>query len=149
MSKPRLRAATSADLPFVERCARAAYAPYVPRIGREPAPMVADFASHLADGELHVIVTENTIGYSVHRIEGGALFIENIAIMPDSQGGGIGRAVFDLLEAEAREAGASQLRLYTNVKMTEALTFYERLGFSITDRRTEEGFHRIYLAKGL
>ena len=61
MSKPRLRAATSADLPFVERCARAAYAPYVARIGREPAPMVADFASHLTDGDLTIIETEKTV----------------------------------------------------------------------------------------
>lgn len=149
MSKPSLRAATPADLPFVENCARAAYAPYVARIGREPAPMVADFEGHLADGELTIIEKEKTVGYSVHRIDSGALFIENIAIMPDSQGGGIGRAVFELLETEAREAGASQLRLYTNVKMTEALAFYQRLGFSITDRRIEDGFHRIYLAKGL
>ncbi|MEN0041442.1 MAG: GNAT family N-acetyltransferase [Pseudomonadota bacterium] len=149
MSKPRLRAAKSADLPFVENCARAAYAPYVPRIGREPAPMVADFAVHLANGELCIVEAGDPVGYSVHRIEGDALFIENIAIMPDLQGSGVGRAIFDLLEAEAREAGASQLRLYTNVMMAEALAFYERLGFFVTDKRIEDGFHRVYLAKNV
>ncbi|MEM1318321.1 MAG: GNAT family N-acetyltransferase, partial [Pseudomonadota bacterium] len=69
--------------------------------------------------------------------------------MPDRQGGGVGRAIFDLLEAEARQAGASQVRLYTNVKMAEALAFYERLGFFVTDKRIEDGFHRVYLAKNV
>ena len=38
--------------------ARAAYIKYVPRIGREPPPMLADFAAEIAAG--HAVVLEIT-----------------------------------------------------------------------------------------
>ena len=40
-----LRLAKPDDVATVARIALAAYAIYVPRMGREPAPMVADFAA--------------------------------------------------------------------------------------------------------
>ena len=49
-----IRPAREDDLAAVRATARAAYAGYVPRIGREPAPMVADFAAALAAGRLWV-----------------------------------------------------------------------------------------------
>ena len=49
-----IRAAAPEDLDAIRRIARAAYAPYVPRIGREPAPMVADFAAAIAAGQVWV-----------------------------------------------------------------------------------------------
>ncbi len=45
--RARIRPAGPDDLDAVRRIARAAYAPYVPRIGREPAPMVADFTASI------------------------------------------------------------------------------------------------------
>ena len=111
--------------------------------------MVADFAQHLEDGELYIIAADEPIGYSVHRMTNGELFIDNIAIAPAFQGGGIGRTVFALLEEQARRADVPQLRLYTNEKMLEALAFYEHLGFTITERRIEDGFHRVYLVKAV
>lgn len=39
-----IRPATVADLPTVRQCAVDAYGLYVERIGRKPAPMIADFA---------------------------------------------------------------------------------------------------------
>jgi len=111
--------------------------------------MVADFASHLADGDLFIIESNTSIGYSVHRLENGVLFVENIAIHPDHQGGGTGREVLNQIGQAARLEGASRIDLYTNAKMTEALAFYDRLLFRITDRRVEDGFDRIYLTKDL
>ncbi|EFL89243.1 GNAT family N-acetyltransferase [Ahrensia sp. R2A130] len=143
-----LRPATETDLPNVSEWARAAYAPYVARIGREPAPMVANFAAHLADGDLHVIEADgDAVGYSVHHMTDATLFMENIAVDPQRQGGGIGRFVFDHLADLARAKGAARIDLYTNAKMTEALAFYDRLGFRITDQRIEDGFDRVYLSK--
>jgi len=42
----------------IERCARAAYRKYVGRIGREPAPMVADFAPQIAAGQVWVAIDD-------------------------------------------------------------------------------------------
>jgi hypothetical protein len=41
---PQIRRARPEDAARIGAIARAAYVKYVPRIGREPAPMVADFA---------------------------------------------------------------------------------------------------------
>lgn len=49
-----IRAATSADLDAVKACAEQAYALYAPRMGRKPAPMVADFGAQISAGHVHV-----------------------------------------------------------------------------------------------
>ena len=41
----RIAPARADQVPAIRACAEAAYAVYVPRIGREPAPMTADFAA--------------------------------------------------------------------------------------------------------
>jgi hypothetical protein len=51
-----IRRATEGDLARIVAIARAAYIKYVPRIGREPPPMLADFAAEIAAG--HVVVLE-------------------------------------------------------------------------------------------
>ena len=53
-----IRQAMPEDTARIGAIARAAYAKYVPRIGREPAPMVADFAAEVAAG--HVVVSEHS-----------------------------------------------------------------------------------------
>jgi hypothetical protein len=52
---PLIRQATGADVERVREIARSAYAKYVPRIGGEPAPMVADFGSSIA-GDVAVVI---------------------------------------------------------------------------------------------
>ena len=42
-SKPQIRSATADDAAQCRAIARAAYGKYVPRIGREPSPMRADY----------------------------------------------------------------------------------------------------------
>jgi hypothetical protein len=41
--------------------ARAAYIKYVPRIGREPPPMLADFAAEIAAGHAAVLEITGTV----------------------------------------------------------------------------------------
>lgn len=52
-------------------------------------------------------------------------------------------------EETARRGGLPSIRLYTNVKMTENIPFYEDLGFVETNRRREDGFDRIYFERRL
>jgi len=147
MSVPRrIRAATAADAPRIGAVARAGYDIYVSRIGRPPAPMVADFAAHIAAGEVVVVETGGSIaGYMVSWPEADAYFIDNIAVDPDRQRRGLGRALIDYAAAEARRLGLPAVRLYTNVAMTENRAMYARLGFVETHHTTEDGFHRVYL----
>jgi GNAT superfamily N-acetyltransferase len=49
----------------------------------------------------------------------------------DSRGHGIGRALLDRLEAEARTLGVSRLVLETGVRQVEAIALYRRAGFIV------------------
>lgn len=123
---------------------------YVPRIGREPAPMVADFAAHLDCGELSVLESDGILtGYIVMFAKPDSWFVENVAIVPTAQGQGLGRMLMAEAETAADAAGSPSVTLYTNIHMTENLDFYARLGFAETGRVHEDGFDRIYMEKAL
>jgi hypothetical protein len=53
-----IRPAPPADEPAIRACAEAAFAPYIPAIGRPPAPMTADYGAAIAAGEAHVAVDD-------------------------------------------------------------------------------------------
>jgi len=123
-----------------------AYAKYVPRIGREPSPMVADYEAAVAGQHAVVIAIAGQIcGYMVGWPESDAYFIENIGVDPNYQGHGLGRRLIEHAVAQARSQGLSALSLYTNEAMSENLAMYAHFGFAETDRVTEEGFRRVYM----
>lgn len=145
---PEIGKAEAAHLAEVRCCAWAAYEKYVKRIGREPAPMVADFASQIDAGRLWVATDDEEVaGYVVYYPRGDHMHLENIAVLPDRQGRGIGRALIAHVEEEARERGLAAVELYTNEKMTENLRLYPRLGYRETGRRSEDGFARVFFRK--
>lgn len=138
------------DVQFIQKIAEAAYRPYIRRIGRKPAPMVADFAAQIAAGEVWTAAEFTEImGYVVMREERGALHLENLAVAPERHGLGLGRALLDFAEGEARRRGLARLTLYTNARMRENLAFYGALGWRETGRAVEDGFDRVYFEKTL
>ena len=153
MSAPASRAirpATAADVAPIRAMIERAYAPYVPRIGRQPAPMDADYAAHVADGELAVLEVDGAIaGLVVWRAEADHAFVDNVAVDPARQGQGIGRRLLDFVAREAAARGLPELRLYTNAKMIENLALYPRLGWTEFDRRREDGFDRVFFRKAV
>lgn len=145
-----VRLATSIDVPAITTIAEAAYAPYVPRMGRKPAPMVADFTAHVDRGEVYVLEAGGTaVGYMVTYEQEGGQFIENVAVDPARHGLGLGRCLIAFAEVQARDAELARLFLYTNIHMRENLDFYPSLGYVETHRVTEDGFDRVYYEKRL
>ena len=143
-----IRRATPDDLAAVTACARAAYEMYVPRIGKEPAPMIADFAAQIASGQVYVIFEgESVEGYAVFYPAGDHLHLENVAVFPRNKGRGLGGRLIAFVEDEARRLGLTAVELYTNEKMTENLRMYPKLGYAETGRRQEAGFDRVYFRK--
>jgi GNAT superfamily N-acetyltransferase len=143
---PLIRRATADDAARTRAIARAAYGKYVPRIGREPAPMLADFAAEIAAGRVIVIETAGEVeGYMIAWPEADAYFIDNIAIDPKRQGEGLGRRLIAHVAIEAKRLRLPAVRLYTNAMMTENLSMYAHIGFVETHRAMEKGFHRIYM----
>lgn len=59
------------------------------------------------------------------------VLVENIAVDPDRQGRGIGKALLKHAEAVAFGRGTPVVRLYTNAHFAENLAFYRHRGFAI------------------
>ena len=145
-----IRVATSHDLAAVQRCARAAYAVYVERMGRDPAPMVADFSALIDAKRLHVLEEERTVaGFVVFYPRDDHMHLENLAVFPSHHGSGYGSVLISFVEDEARRLGLPAVELYTNEKMTENVPYYLKRGYTKIGCWEEEGFNRIFFRKTL
>jgi N-acetylglutamate synthase-like GNAT family acetyltransferase len=141
-----VRKATAADLPSVREVITAAYEKYLGRMDRPPAPMLRDYASALRDGTLWV--TGNPVTGVISLIQAGdSLLIENVAVHPSAQGTGLGRQLMDFAEFQATRLKLARLSLYTNEVMTENQAIYAHLGYREIDRRTVDGYRRLYMEK--
>jgi ribosomal protein S18 acetylase RimI-like enzyme len=146
----QIRQAQSRDIESIEAIVGAAYAPYVPRLGRAPAPVCADYPALVEAGDAWVgISDERVVGVLVIRPAGDALELENVAVDPTHQQRGHGRALISFAERRARALGLSEVTLYTNEAMVENLSLYPKLGFTETRRGVEDGYRRVYFRKCL
>lgn len=147
---PSIRTASLDDVPRIRAIARAAYAKYVPRIGRDPAPMAADYEGEVAAHRVVVINLDGSVsGYMVAWPEADGYFIDNIGVEPQAQGKSLGGRLIKHAAVEAHRLRLPALRLYTNAAMSENLSMYRYLGFVDTHRVAEKGFNRIYMRLGL
>lgn len=147
-----IRPAKPSDEPAIRECAISAYQQYVAVIGRKPAPMSADFAAQISAGHIHVATDDDDrpVGFVVfYPDDDTTMMLENIAVTPTQNGRGIGKRLMAACEDTARQQGFSRVRLYTNEKMSANLSIYPHLGYVETDRRTEDGFKRVYFEKTL
>ncbi|MEY2444823.1 MAG: hypothetical protein QOE00_1403 [Ilumatobacteraceae bacterium] len=146
----RMREATPMDEAGVIACVKAAYTQYVALIGREPAPMVADYTALIRDGLVRVAVAEDLIvGVIVMWPEADHLYVDNVAVLPGSQGLGIGTMLLDAADTTARNKGIDEIRLYTNEAMTANLSYYPRRGYIETHRADADGYQRVYFSRRL
>ena len=144
----RLRAASSADVAAIEALIAAAYAKWVPLIGREPKPMTVDYARALVDHRIDLIEADGALcGLIEMAVEERALLIVNVAVAPDRQGQGLGRRLLAHAERVAAERGLARLRLYTNGLFTENIRLYERFGYRIDREETFPGGQIVHLSK--
>src|SRR5215475_16078934 len=125
-----VRAAVPSDAPRVTECVRAAYTPWVSRIGREPWPMLQDYAAVIATE--HVFVAETgaqLAGVLVLSETADGFLIDNVAVFPVQKGQGVGRALLVYAEQEAKRRGYGSIYLFTNEKMLENIALYTKIGY--------------------
>jgi ribosomal protein S18 acetylase RimI-like enzyme len=144
-----LRQATAADLPAIRGVIVAAYDIYLSRMDKPPAPLLRDYGEAVDAGVIWVAGNPVVGLISLIRDDDDVLFIENLAVHPDQQGTGLGRRLMGFAEQHARERGITRLGLFTHEVMTENQAIYHHLGYHVTDRRTEDGYHRVYMEKFL
>jgi len=143
-----LRRATVDDLPAVRAVIGAAYARYLPRMDKAPAPMSRDYRPSVEAGTTWVAGSPVTAVLTLYPRE-DHLYVENIAVDPSAQGRGLGRALMEFAEQEAARRGLNRMALVTHEAMTENQAIYARLGYVEIERRTEDGYRRIYMEKPL
>jgi ribosomal protein S18 acetylase RimI-like enzyme len=144
------RSAIGADASKVAALVDDAYGHYVERIGMLPRPMTDDYAEVIANQRVTVAESHGTIvGVIVLTVEDEGFLVDNVAVDPSLRGKGLGRALLEFAEAEARRAGFDSIYLYTHEKMTENLALYSRIGYVEYDRRSKGGFSLVYMRKPL
>lgn len=128
----QLRRAAPADAASVCELTRAAYAKWVPVIGREPKPMTADYHAAVRDHLVDLLHVDGSLVALIEMAPGADhLLIVNVAVAPASQGRGFGRVLLAHAEAVATSLGLGEVRLYTNGRFTENLRLYGRLGYRV------------------
>jgi len=136
MSEPAVRRATAEDADRLTSLARAAYARYVPVIGREPMPMSADWAKVLAEQEIWIVdgPAGEALASLALDVQPDHVMIWSVAVAPAHQKRGLGRSLMALAETRARALRRAELRLFTNARMEGNIALYGRLGYRETRR---------------
>jgi ribosomal protein S18 acetylase RimI-like enzyme len=112
----------------------AAYAKWVPLIGREPMPMRVDYEKAVLEHRFDLAVERGAILGLIETVpHSDHLWIDNVAVAPEAQGRGIGRMLLAFTEKRAIAAGHPELRLVTNGAFESNIALYTRLGF-VVDR---------------
>jgi ribosomal protein S18 acetylase RimI-like enzyme len=143
-----IRLADPGDVDALGAIAAAAYRKYIPRIGRAPAPVTADYAQAIREGQAWAAIQDGqVVGFVVLIARPGYLLLDNVAVLPATQNRGVGRQLLGLAEEHARSLGLAEIRLYTNEAMTENLAYYARHGYVETCRAEQDGFRRVFYRK--
>jgi ribosomal protein S18 acetylase RimI-like enzyme len=133
---------------LIHEVIQAAYAKYLTRMPKPPAPLLREYTGPIEAGAVWVTGQPIT-GLISLTPTGDSLLIENIAVHPAAQGTGLGRKLMRFAEQRAARRNLGRLTLYTHEVMTESQAVYAHLGYREVDRRTEDGYRRIYMQKVL
>ena len=82
------------------------------------------------------------VGSAFVRAKGDALYIAKLAVRPDRQGRGVGRALVAAAQQEARARGLAAIDLQTRIELVENHAAFARLGFVKIAETTHPGFTR-------
>ncbi len=150
MSDLVFRRARQGDTATVRALTHAAYAKWVPVIGRPPKPMTADYHGAVRE---HLVEIALLDGAPVGMIElipaADHLLLENVAVDPAAQSQGVGRQLMARVEQRAIELGLPLVRLYTNKAFAANIDFYLRLGYAIEREEPFKGGFLVHFAKAV
>ena len=139
---PTLRAAADADVDAIRQLTREAYGKWVPLIGREPLPMIADYAEAVRKHRIDLLDIDGQLAALIEMVPAADhLLIENIAVSPAQQGQGIGKKLLAHAEQVAASLGVADILLYTNKRFVENAQLYLRNGYAIDrEEPLKDGF---------
>jgi len=143
-----IRLAEPHDAGAIAAIVMAAYAKWVPLLGRKPMPMLVDYDQAVLEHRFDLAVENGTILGLLETVpHPDHLWIDNVAVAPAAQGRGIGRMLLGFTEARAIAAGFPELRLVTNGVFESNVALYTRLGFAVDRIEDFMGGKAIYMRK--
>jgi ribosomal protein S18 acetylase RimI-like enzyme len=143
-----LRRGAAEDAPAIRELTRAAYAKWVPVIGREPKPMMADYAETIRKHRFDLLYVEGELAALIETIPGADhLLIENVAVAPAFQGRGLGWKLMAHAEELAASLGLGEIRLYTNKLFAENVQLYGKLGYRLDREEEFKGGVVVHMSK--
>jgi GNAT superfamily N-acetyltransferase len=151
MTAIELRRATPADAGAIRDLTRQAYAKWVALAGGEPRPMTADYDAAVQAHRFDLLFEGGDLVALIETVdEGEILLIENVAVAPARQGGGLGTRLLALADDIARAEGKRRLRLYTNRLFAENIRLYLKLGYRIDrEEAVGPGLVRVHMSKAV
>ena len=157
MGTPRLHApaatpepALASDAGAIGLLVRDAYSKWVPVIGREPRPMLADQKAAIRDHRVDVIRIDGVIAGAIEMIPAeDHLLIENVAVSPAHQRRGIGCKLLAHAEQVAAAMGCPVIRLYTNPLFAGNMRLYKSAGYTVDRGEPFMGGTTVYMSKRL
>ncbi|MCI2399897.1 GNAT family N-acetyltransferase [Aliiroseovarius subalbicans] len=127
------RKAGASDSGALSHVIDAAYAP-----ARATLPDLPDVSGGLADdiaaGSVWVAQTDGAVVGGAVLGLGDYAHLVNLAVHPDFGGRGIARALIDVVQGVAKDAGFTALHLATHVGMPENVAMYHHLGWREVSR---------------
>ena len=147
-SKIEIRPAVLEDAAGIRALTRAAYAKWVPLIGREPLPMQADYERAVVEHTIDLLVVDGELAGLVETIlRPDHLWIENVAVAPEQQGRGFGSLLLDHVEGRTLQSGRTQIRLLTNQAFAANLELYAKRGYCVDRTEPFRGGTTVHMSK--
>ncbi|QLY29695.1 GNAT family N-acetyltransferase [Nocardia huaxiensis] len=131
----RIRLATAADLPALQKIEIAAGEPFrelgMTEIAEDDPPAIETLEVYRAAGRARVATDESDqpVAYLIHETVDDSAHIAQISLLPEYARRGIGRALIEDLAERARARELAALTLTTFVEVPWNAPYYARLGF--------------------
>jgi len=147
----QIREAKLIDADAISDCIRESFKHYIPLIGKEPEPMILDYADVVRERSAFVLADGSGIVGAIVLADGNGVFmwLDILGVRTEYQKNGYGKKLIEFGESVMLKRGATESRLYTNVKFEETIAIYKHLGYEEYDRKVERGYDRVFLRKAL
>ena len=137
----KIRRADPGDAQTAHRISADAYIPaYMSVLGTIPRPATEDYGPRIERGEVWILeIAAEPTGFVVLEESTDHLLIYSIAVRPEVQRKGYGKALLDFVDKRAIQLGLHEVRLYTNEQMERNLRLYRQHGFLQMGKRPHPG----------
>ena len=143
-----IRQADLRDLYSVINCIEASFEPFISVLGQIPSALNADFKQIISNNNLYVaIIDDKVVGTIEIIMDNENVKIEKLSVLPDFRGNKIGNKLICYAEFLAKANKLSKVKLFTNELLDYNIKYFRNSGFIETERKTENGFKRVYFEK--